>query len=203
MTHLQIINKSLMFLGSQSLENLSGSDPITERVLSVYDDIWITILGQFPWYKPTKIYSFTGAEDDNLRAYYVDLPSYMVSIKQIMDSSQSSIRHNCIFIGSKMLTDYETGYIVYVSSEGIIPVDTVTDPTPYVTPYMEECAALLLAYSIAFKTTQNVDLTNSLYRRYQESLKSAISLELKLTGAGYKHTASWDVRGLSNGDSRL
>ena len=195
-THVQIVNSALILLGERTVASLSGSENILSFVNELYDNCWRDLLGKFPWHSALRQSAFTGVEvEDGPRAYSFAKPDHLAGIKDITDAAGNSIKSNCLFIGTEVMTDYDEGFVYYISTEGIIPVSSVADPSAYVAPYMETCVSLLLAYGLAFKTSQNVDLVDSLYQRYLNEVSNSIRRELQITGAGRRRNASWDVRG--------
>ena len=190
--HLDIINRSLSLLGEKQLTDLNGTDMTTQIVKSFYDSVWETILASNTWIRATKKVVLTGVADES-GVYTVNLPEDFVIIKEIKNSLSVPIRDDCFFYGNIIESYYEEITLLYVSKEGIIPLETVSDPSGHISQGMERCVEYLLANYIGFKFTQNVDLINSFYQKYLLSLDRAIVEDYRMGNLSIPAAESWDV----------
>lgn len=185
MTHMDIINRAMVAAGGNPLKDMTGTDSVTVAVKAYYENCWKDVLQQHNWTELLKQETMTGFQEE--RGYRYDLPEAAVKIESIKlenDNPDPTARR----LGKYIYSLYSSLVITYVSSEGILPIDlefidldTIDIPFP---AYLDEIVSLKLAYQIAFRISQNLNVQASLFQRYQSVLQQSRMNDF--TGSGGK-----------------
>jgi hypothetical protein len=178
MTHLEIINKALAYVGESLLDDADGSDDTTTTVLLFYSGAWKALLSHYPWNAFLVEESIEGEEDDEVLGYEFAVPSACLRLFQILDIDYAQA-HDVHRRGSKLYSQvYDELILVYTSAENLLPVTDYSDDISISFPeYLAECVSLRLASDITFKLTQSPNLQSQLQNRYLVSLQEAMSNE--------------------------
>lgn len=183
MTHMDIINRALVAAGGNPLRDLTGTDAVTVAVKAYYERCWKDVLQQHNWTELLVQELMTGIEEGT--GYRYDIPEAAAKIESIRLENNIP-DHTAKRLGKYLFSQYEMILLTYVSSEGILPIDLdfididdIDTPFP---AYLDEIVSLKLAYQIAFKISQNLNVQASLFQRYQTTLQQAKMSDL--TGSG-------------------
>ena len=183
MTHMDIINRAMVAAGGNPLQDMTGTDSVTVAVKAYYESCWRDVLQQHNWTDLLTQETMTGTEEE--KGYRYDMPESAVKIESIKleDNNPDPTARR---LGKYIYSMYGTIILTYVSSEGILPIDldfididTIETSFP---AYLDEIVSLKLAYQIAFKISQNLNVQASLFQRYQSVLQQSRMSDL--TGSG-------------------
>lgn len=176
MTHMDIINRALVTAGGTPLSVMTGTDPITVAVKAFYENSWREVLQQHPWTDLLVKETVTGSEQED-GSYLFELPEYCINVTDVYYSDGSTKAADAKRIGKYYYSSYDTLVLIYVSSEGIFPIDydviDYADVETAFPAFIDKAVTLNLAYQIAFRISQNITVQNNLYQQYQNQIQTA------------------------------
>jgi len=188
MTHLDIINRALVAVGTNPMTLTGLEDNKDNEVSSVkafYESCWRDVLSSHPWSELLGEEMLTGTLTDTDSIEYVfDIPESSIRIVSIYNAYGVEVP-NIRKRGRYLYSKYDELTITFVTTENILPVEY--DYVDYeiqadIPPSLDEVVSLRLASQIVFRISQNQDLQTHLHNRYIVALQNAKMNDMQGSG---------------------
>jgi hypothetical protein len=192
-THRQIINKALLFLGQGPItaDALSTTAEADTSITVAYEGAWREVLEANAWSDllvMVKVAADTDEDDelvtDDLGRYRFVVPETSIRVQSVHKTDGTN--DLTAKIRAKYVYSKETEILLtYVSGDDLVPPDLTdldADIEPVLPSIIQDAVSYRLASLIAFRVTQNVDLQQSIEGRYYQALSMAKAADMRPEG---------------------
>ena len=163
----EIANFALLRLGADTIANLTEGSVNSGYVLAVYDNCVKTIMREHNWTFAIKRQTLAESAGTNNtpKTYMYQMPANCARLICLLDSDKEELLTEDWFVeGDQIYTDEEDVYAKFI------------DETVATAKYDQDfrwALALLIAWQIAMKITENPKVRVEIYQEYQAALQKA------------------------------